>query len=131
MLKQSEFWLYHFEHWLSLLACVQMATPQTPLCFILPLEHGYHSANLAKIFSVKLRLFSYPSVYKYVLGAQKNSLIKTVLLSTHNIFWLRNKKNNFRLRTLIWGPRAATNFISCTPNTFFFIFSPCQQRISV
>ena len=29
-------------------------------------------------------------------GAQKNSLIKKVLL--------RNKKNNFRVRTLIWGP---------------------------
>ena len=37
------------------------------------------------IFSVKLRLFSYPSVYTCVFGAQKNRLIKTVLLSTHNI----------------------------------------------
>ena len=38
------------------------------------------------------------------LGAQKNRLIKTVLLSTHNMFWLRNKKNNFQVRTLIWRP---------------------------
>ena len=29
---------------------------------------------------------------KHVLGAQKNCLIETVLLSTHNMFWLRNKK---------------------------------------
>ena len=29
--------------------------------------------------------FSYPSVLTYVLGAQKNRLIETVLLSTHNI----------------------------------------------
>ena len=34
--------------------------------------------------SVKLRLFSYPSV-TCVLGAQKNRLIDPVLLSTHNI----------------------------------------------
>ena len=35
--------------------------------------------------SVKLRLFSYPSVKSCVLGAQKNRLDETVLLSTHNI----------------------------------------------
>ena len=28
---------------------------------------------------------SYPSVLTYVLGAQKNRLIETVILSTHNI----------------------------------------------
>ena len=31
----------------------------------------------------------------YVLGAQKNRLIEIVLLSRHNMFLLRNKKNNF------------------------------------
>ena len=36
-------------------------------------------------FSVKLYFISYPSVYTCVLGAQKNRLIETVLLSTHNI----------------------------------------------
>ena len=30
-------------------------------------------------------IFSYPSVLTYVLGSQKNRLIETVLLSTHNI----------------------------------------------
>ena len=30
-------------------------------------------------------IFSYPSVLTYVLGAQKNRLIETVLLSTYNI----------------------------------------------
>ena len=24
----------------------------------------------------------------------------------HHMFWLRNKKNNFQLRTLIWGPES-------------------------
>ena len=38
-----------------------------------------------KIICVKLRLFSYPSGQTYVFGAQKNRLIETVLLSTHNI----------------------------------------------
>ena len=35
--------------------------------------------------NVKLWLFSYSSVYTYVLGAQKNHVIETFLLSTHNI----------------------------------------------
>ena len=43
----------------------------------------------------KVLIFSYPLILTYVLGAQKNRLIETVLLSTHNMFWLRNKKNNF------------------------------------
>ena len=34
---------------------------------------------------LKLRIFSYPSVLTFVLNAQKNRLIETVLLSTHNI----------------------------------------------
>ena len=32
-------------------------------------------------------MFSYPSVLTYVLGAQKNRLDETVLLSTHNIYF--------------------------------------------
>ena len=36
----------------------------------------------------------------YVLGAQKNRLIEAVLLSTQNMFWLRNKKIIFLLCTL-------------------------------
>ena len=38
-----------------------------------------------KNVSVKVRLFSYPSVLSCDLGAQKNRLNETVLLSTHNI----------------------------------------------
>ena len=44
-----------------------------------------HRFRLAKIMSVKLYIFSYPSVLAYVLDAQKKRLIETVLLSTHNI----------------------------------------------
>ena len=51
-----------------------------------------------------MQLFSYPAIKTYVLGAQKNRLIETVLLSTHNMFWLINKKINFQLPTFIWRP---------------------------
>ena len=34
---------------------------------------------------VKLQIFSYPSVSAFDLGDQKNRLVETVLLSTHNI----------------------------------------------
>ena len=38
-----------------------------------------------RLLSIKLSILSYSSVSAYVLGAQKNRLIQTVLLSTHNI----------------------------------------------
>ena len=51
-------------------------------------------------FERKLYIFLYPSAITYVLGTQKNRLIKTVPLSTHNTcFGFRNKKT-FLLRTL-------------------------------
>ena len=69
--------------------------------------HCYDARRLVQLsnFSVKLRLSS--SVQTRVLGAQKNRIIETVILRTHhfffaNIFWLRNRKNNFLLRTLIY-----------------------------
>ena len=37
-------------------------------------------------------MFSYPSILTYVLVALKNCLIETILLSTHNMVLLRNKK---------------------------------------
>ena len=38
-----------------------------------------------KFLSIKLSIFSYPSVIAYVLGAQKNRLDGMVLWETHNI----------------------------------------------
>ena len=52
----------------------------------------------------KILIFFLSISLNMYLGAQTNRLIKTVLLSTHNMFWLRSKKNNFQLRALIWGP---------------------------
>ena len=37
------------------------------------------------ILCLKLLIFSYPYVLTFVLGAQKNRLIETVLSCTHNI----------------------------------------------
>ena len=39
----------------------------------------------ANFLSLKLRLFSYPSVFIYVVGTEKNCLNEMVLFSTHNI----------------------------------------------
>ena len=44
-----------------------------------------HRFRLRKNFSIKLLIFTYPSVLTYVLGAKKICLFETVLLSTHNI----------------------------------------------
>ena len=38
--------------------------------------------------------------FNLCLGAQKNHLIERVLLSTHKMFWLRNKKINFNYLVL-------------------------------
>ena len=46
---------------------------------------GHVLLNLLNNLNCKLLIFSYPSVLMYVLGAQKNRLIETILLSTHNI----------------------------------------------
>ena len=54
--------------------------------------------------SVKLLIFPYPSVLTYVLGAQKNRLIETVLWSTHNIcFGWEIRKSIFWYALLIKG----------------------------
>ena len=42
---------------------------------------------------LELQIFSYPSVFTYVLGAQKNRL--------NEMFWLRNKNVIFLLRMKI------------------------------
>ena len=55
-------------------------------------EHGRLRCSCASItgldkqnFQRKIIIFPYQSVLTYVLGAQKNCLIETVLLSKHNI----------------------------------------------
>ena len=57
-----------------------------------------------KVFECFVSIFSYPSI-QTALGAQKNRLIETVLLSTHNIimFLLRNKIINFNYTLLTRG----------------------------
>ena len=69
-------------------------------------------SNTIAIGPDKDRLRTYNCIYfltyqfKHVLSAQKNCLVETVLLSTHNRYVLvkKNKENNFQIRTLIWRP---------------------------
>ena len=53
------------------------------------------------MFECKIVNISYPSILTYVLGAQKNRLNETVILSTHNIcFGWEIRKLNFRYTLL-------------------------------
>ena len=54
---------------------------------------------MIKIFYHKISNNSLPIILVYVLGAQKNRLIETVLLSTHNKRFGREIKKNL-LRTI-------------------------------
>ena len=51
------------------------------------LTRVFTAGTQSKFKSINLQIFSYQSVLSYVLGAQKNGLIETVLLSTHNIWF--------------------------------------------
>ena len=57
----------------------------------MPLYTGLDKCNF------ECKIVSYPSVLTYVLVAQKNRLIETVLLSTRNIFF------GWEIRKLIFG----------------------------
>ena len=46
---------------------------------------GLDEQDFFEFLSVKLYIFSYPSVLTFFGGAQKNRLTETVLLSTHDI----------------------------------------------
>ena len=64
---------------------------------------------------LKLNLFPYLLILTYVLGAQKNRLIETVLLSTHYICFgleIRKKKS---VCTLIRRPVMLQNKIEVVP----------------
>ena len=68
--------------------------------------HCYDARRLDQLSNLSLKLRLSLSVQTRVLGAKKNRIIETVVLSTHQIFFenmfcLRNRKNNFLLRTLI------------------------------
>ena len=60
------------------------------ICYIIMHTNSIGLDNENK-FCTKMLIFSYQSIVTCVLGAQKNRLIETVLFSTHNMFWSRNK----------------------------------------
>ena len=75
-------------------------------------------ASKANIFSIKLWLFSYPSVKTCVLGAQKNRLMGSFEYQQHMFCWLRNKKIIFSYILLSGGLMMSS--ISHLTLTFFF-----------
>ena len=60
--------------------------------------------NISIICSWQYAIFSFSSILSYVLGAQKNRLIKTVLLSTHNICFISEIRNLFLINTFYLRP---------------------------
>ena len=52
-----------------------------------------------------------PTNFNIVLGAKKNRLIETVLLSTHNMFWMRNKKISFSEHSLNLSPEICLSYM--------------------
>ena len=54
-----------------------------------------------KFLSIKQLIFSYPSVLTYVLGTQKNHLIETVLLNTHNTCFGKEIRKRFFCYTFL------------------------------
>ena len=81
----------------------------------------------------------YPSFLAYVLGAQKNRLIETVLLSTHNTCFGWDKKTIFcyalltkgmSLKHFLWAPTAiifmlikqAVIYINLGQGKYFIIY---------
>ena len=79
---------------------------QTKLfCLLVFMLYNPVNIFLKGFVHLKLHIFPYPSIKICALVAQKNRLNEKVLLSTHKImFWMRNKKNNFPVRILIWRP---------------------------
>ena len=65
------------------------------MTFIVAFVAVYFCYNSYKSLSVKLLIFSYPSVLTYVFGAQKICLIEAVFEYPQHMFWLRNKKKHF------------------------------------
>ena len=97
------------------------------LCFSQTLKTGFLEfrpmSRSVTFLNVKLNLqsFSCPSI-KCVLCAQKNHLIEMGFLSTHqeDMLWLRYKKNNFPLQTVIWRRGYVLNW---SPNRFTYLYT--------
>ena len=82
-----------------------LSLPQQDDCICRKVTKNYTTIYPDKDFiSVKLLFFSCQSIYTCVLGAQKNRLIETVLLSTNNIcFGRETKKIVFQYALLSGG----------------------------
>ena len=67
-----------------------------------------------------------------MLCVLQSTVSMTILLSTHNIcFWLRNKKNNFKIHTLIWRPETCKPYFSILLITFANSLELDQAQLNV
>ena len=84
--------------------------------------NSFHWSILRKRLSVYLCIVSQPSVLTFVVCDQKNRLIEMVLLSTHNMFWLRNKKISFNYTFLSRDMSSCHSKPLMTSLLFVYIF---------
>ena len=67
------------------------------------MSYKFIGVNLWNHFSVNLSFFSYPSIKTYFRVLKRTVSLRRFFSVPSTYFWLRNKKNNFRLPTLNWG----------------------------
>ena len=68
-------------------------------------HYAHRSDQLSKIFVRKILIIFLPCNLNICFGCSKESSHEDGSYEyQQHIFWLRNKKNNFQVRTLTWGP---------------------------
>ena len=75
------------------------------------------------------RTFSPQSIKTFVLGAQKNCLIETVLLSTHNICFGREIRKNIFLYTLLSRSPYTQSSIFSYPSIISSVLGAQKNRL--
>ena len=87
-----------------------------PICWCLSLLNIFIFYALTVILGLQIRVgrfkFSYFSIKTYVVGTQKNSLVKTVLLSVWNIrlhWWVKKYMQFYSRNIILSGPVITEN----------------------
>ena len=104
---------YHYDNYVTIIAyliqvCTLYLIRLAPLYFIgwtpLPIIYRYLYSS-SKLFEGKNVIIFLAIILNIFWGAQMNRLVETVQFEyPQHVFWLRNKKINFKLHTLIWRP---------------------------
>ena len=93
--------------------------------------HAVSESTVLLIGPVKQKLFAYYCDYflihqlKHVFWVPKRTVSSRRSFEyPQHMFWLRNKKNNFQLRTLIWGPA----LVMLNPDLYLFFEENSRSR---